>query len=135
HPQALLDCDDASILGAHFYLMECIHGIILRRELPAGLQIPAEKARQLDESFIDNLARLHSLDYAAIGLGDLGKPQGYLERQVRGWIERYYGSPTPDPPGGGPPSAPPEKKLSRPDGRPPYPQCIQSFNTLLCSAS
>ena len=95
-PQALLYCDDASILGAPFYLMERIHGIILRRELPAGLQIPAEKARQLNESFIDNLARLHRLDYAAIGLGDLGKPQGYLERQVRGWIERYYGSRTHD---------------------------------------
>src|SRR5215471_1034807 len=95
-PKALLYCDDASILGAPFYLMERIHGIILRRELPAGLQIPAEKATQLDKSFIDNLARLHSLDYAAIGLGDLGKPQGYLERQVRGWIERYYGSRTHD---------------------------------------
>jgi len=95
-PRALLYCDDTSILGAPFYLMERIHGIILRRELPAGLQIPAETARQLDESFIDNLARLHGLDYAAIGLADLGKPQGYLERQVRGWIERYYGSRTHD---------------------------------------
>src|SRR5262249_52912515 len=97
-PQALLYCDDASILGAPFYLMERIHGIILRRELPAGLQIPAEKARQLDESFIDNLARLHSLDYAAIGLGDLGKPQGYLERQARRSVASYHGSPNHPPP-------------------------------------
>lgn len=95
-PRALLYCDDAEVLGAPFYLMERIHGIILRRKMPAGLQISAEKARQLDESFIDALARLHSLDYAAIGLGDLGKPEGYLERQVRGWIERYHGSKTHD---------------------------------------
>lgn len=95
-PRALLYCDDIQILGAPFYLMERIHGIILRRKMPAGLEIPPEKARQLDESFIDTLARLHSLDYAAIGLGDLGKPEGYLERQVRGWIERYHGSKTHD---------------------------------------
>lgn len=93
-PRALLYCEGAQVLGAPFYLMERIHGIIIRRELPAGLQITPEKARQLNESFIDNLARLHAVDYAAVGLGDLGKPQGYLERQVRGWIERYYGSRT-----------------------------------------
>jgi aminoglycoside phosphotransferase (APT) family kinase protein len=95
-PKALLYCDDTSILGAPFYLMERIQGIILRRELPPGLQITPETVRQLSESFIDNLARLHGLDYAAIGLADLGKPEGYLERQVRGWIERYYGSKTHD---------------------------------------
>jgi len=93
-PRALLYCDDAAILGAPFYLMERIQGIIIRRELPPGLEVAPAKARQLNESFIDNLARLHGLDYAAIGLADLGKPQGYLERQVRGWIERYYGSKT-----------------------------------------
>src|SRR5215469_3505214 len=95
-PHALLYCDDPEVLGAAFYLMERIHGIILRRKMPPGLHIPAEKTRRLDESFIDTLARLHSLDYAAIGLGDLGKPEGYLERQVRGWIDRYYGSRTHD---------------------------------------
>lgn len=93
-PRALLYCDDAEILGAPFYLMERIHGIIFRRKMPEGLYISPEKARQLDESFVDNLARLHGLDYAAIGLGDLGKPEGYLDRQVRGWIERYQGSKT-----------------------------------------
>jgi aminoglycoside phosphotransferase (APT) family kinase protein len=50
----------------------------------------------LSEVFLDNLARLHCLDYAAIGLADLGKPQGYLKRQVKGWIERYHNSKTHD---------------------------------------
>lgn len=95
-PQVLLYCEDESILGAPFYLMERIRGIIVRRDAPAGLPFPAETARRLGESFIDNLAQLHATDYAAIGLGDLGKPQGYLERQVRGWIERYHGSRTHD---------------------------------------
>jgi aminoglycoside phosphotransferase (APT) family kinase protein len=95
-PNVLLYCDDDSILGAPFYIMEPIRGIILRRNLPPGLEFSAETARRLSESFLDNLALLHSLDYAAIGLADLGKPQGYLERQVRGWTERYYGSKTHD---------------------------------------
>jgi aminoglycoside phosphotransferase (APT) family kinase protein len=60
------------------------------------LDFSPEPARRLSESFLDNLALLHSLDYEAIGLADLGKPQGYLERQVRGWIERYQGSRTHD---------------------------------------
>ena len=95
-PRALLYCDDLSILGAPFYLMEQIRGMILRRDPPAGVPFPPETARRLSEAFIDNLARLHSLDYAAIGLSDLGKPQGYLERQVTGWIERYHNSKTHD---------------------------------------
>ncbi|HYL69376.1 MAG TPA: phosphotransferase family protein [Candidatus Limnocylindria bacterium] len=93
-PEVLLYCDDISILGCPFYVMKPIHGIILRRSLPTGLNFTADVAQGLSESFVDNLALLHGLDYAAIGLADLGKPQGYLERQVRGWIERYHGSKT-----------------------------------------
>ncbi|MFZ0878242.1 MAG: phosphotransferase family protein [Candidatus Acidiferrales bacterium] len=93
-PEVLLYCDDESVIGAPFYVMAPIRGVIIRRDPPTGLELPPETARHLSESFIDNLARLHSLDYAAIGLGDLGKPLGYLERQVRGWTERYHGSKT-----------------------------------------
>ena len=95
-PKALLYCDDLSILNAPFYLMEPIRGMIVRREPPPGVPFPPETARRLSEAFLDNLARLHRLDYAAIGLADLGKPQGYLERQVKGWIERYHNSKTHD---------------------------------------
>jgi aminoglycoside phosphotransferase (APT) family kinase protein len=97
-PNALFYCGDESILGAPFYVMEPIHGIILRRDPPLGVDFSPEKAHRLSESFVENLALLHSLDYAAVGLADLGKPQGYLERQVRGWIERYHGSKTHDHP-------------------------------------
>jgi aminoglycoside phosphotransferase (APT) family kinase protein len=95
-PQVLCFCEDDSVLGAPFYLMEPIHGVILRRDVPPGLDFSPEVARRVSESFLDNLALLHSLDYSSIGLADLGKPQGYLERQVRGWIERYHGSKTHD---------------------------------------
>jgi aminoglycoside phosphotransferase (APT) family kinase protein len=93
-PKPLLHCPDDSILGAPFYIMERVRGVVLRRELPAGIQITPAISRRLSESFIDNLAALHQLDYAALGLADLGKPQGYMERQVKGWTERYYGSRT-----------------------------------------
>src|SRR5438270_9387816 len=93
-PHPLLYCTDDSVLGAPFYVMERVRGLILRRNLPDGLSLPPETARKLSESFIDNLAALHGLDYTALGLSDLGKPQGYLERQVKGWIERYHGSKT-----------------------------------------
>jgi aminoglycoside phosphotransferase (APT) family kinase protein len=93
-PTPLIYCTDDSILGAPFYVMERVRGVILRRNLSAEFRLPPETARKLSESFIDNLAALHSLDYTALGLGELGKPQGYLERQVRGWMERYQGSKT-----------------------------------------
>ncbi|HYL86896.1 MAG TPA: phosphotransferase family protein [Candidatus Angelobacter sp.] len=93
-PKVLFYCDDSAVLGAPFYLMEPIQGIILRRDPPPGLEFTPDTARGLCESFVENLARLHNIAYAAIGLGELGKPQGYVERQVRGWIERYQGSKT-----------------------------------------
>lgn len=95
-PKVVLYGDDDSVLGAPFYLMEPIHGIIIRKDPPRGLAFPADAARRLSESFIEALVALHGLDYQAIGLGDLGRPEGYLARQVRGWVERYYGSQTHD---------------------------------------
>jgi aminoglycoside phosphotransferase (APT) family kinase protein len=93
-PKVILYCDDLSVLDAPFYLMEPIRGIILRRELPPRMVLSPATARRLSEAFLDNLVRLHGLDFEKIGLGDLGKPQGYFERQVKGWIERYHNSAT-----------------------------------------
>lgn len=93
-PEPLCHTDDLSIIGAPFYVMRRIAGIVLRRDPPPGLDITPDVARRLGESFIDNLADLHAVDYAAIGLAELGKPEGYVERQVTGWIKRYAGSKT-----------------------------------------
>jgi aminoglycoside phosphotransferase (APT) family kinase protein len=95
-PEALFYCGDDSVIGAPFYVMEPIHGIILRRRLPPGLDFPPNTASRLSESFIENLIHLHRVDYAAVGLAELGKPEGYLQRQIRGWTERYYSSKTHD---------------------------------------
>lgn len=93
-PSVLLYCDDENVLGAPFYLMERRHGIIIRRDPPPGMEFSPQTASRLSESFVDNLARLHGLDYSSIGLAEIGKPDGYLQRQVTGWIERYVGSKT-----------------------------------------
>src|SRR5262245_48299080 len=91
-PRPYFFCDDASVLGAPFYVMERRRGIVLRRA--HGPALDPQTARGLSESLIDNLALLHSLDYKAAGLADLGKPDGYVARQVSGWITRYTNAQT-----------------------------------------
>jgi aminoglycoside phosphotransferase (APT) family kinase protein len=88
-PKPVVYCTDESVLGASFYLMERRRGVILRRKLPPGFVPDPDTFHKLGMAFIDNLARLHALDYQVAGLGDLGKPEGYVERQVNGWIQRY----------------------------------------------
>src|SRR5262249_18248979 len=88
-PSPALYCEDESVLGAPFYLMERREGIILRRTTTGVGHLPRPTLRRLAESLVDHLARLHALDYAAAGLADVGKPQGYVERQVTGWTRRY----------------------------------------------
>jgi aminoglycoside phosphotransferase (APT) family kinase protein len=100
-PRPLLHCEDASVIGAPFYVMERVRGVILRRRLPPGLALDPATARRASEALVDTLADLHALDHRAIGLGELGRPEGYIERQVRGWTERYAGSRTDDAPDAG----------------------------------
>ncbi|RAU48075.1 MULTISPECIES: phosphotransferase family protein [unclassified Pseudomonas] len=97
-PKAYVHCTDESVMGAEFYVMERVKGIILRAELPAELNLDAARTEALCKSFIEKLVELHQVDYNACGLGDLGKPQGYVERQIRGWTERYDKARTPDAP-------------------------------------
>jgi aminoglycoside phosphotransferase (APT) family kinase protein len=95
-PRPYLYCDDLGVLGAPFYVMERRRGVVLRKSLPPGIALDPETARQLGTALIDNLARLHTVDYGACGLGDLGKPEGYVARQVNGWAGRYVQAKTDD---------------------------------------
>jgi aminoglycoside phosphotransferase (APT) family kinase protein len=97
-PRPLAFCEDEAVMGTPFYLMAHRRGIILRRELPPGLLKTPRELRALYERFTEILVELHALDYAAIGLGDLGQPRGYVERQVRGWCKRFRAARTPDVP-------------------------------------
>ena len=93
-PRVIAHHEDPDVLGAPFYLMERRRGVILRKELPHGLD--EAKVRSLCDMLVDTLVDLHAVDYKAAGLGDFGKPVGYIERQVRGWSERYLASQTDD---------------------------------------
>lgn len=88
-PRPYVYCEDEDVLGAPFYVMERRRGIVLRRELPKGLALSPVIASRLSERFIDNLASLHTLDFRAAGLGELGMAEGFIERQVQGWLRRY----------------------------------------------
>jgi aminoglycoside phosphotransferase (APT) family kinase protein len=88
-PRVIASCDDETVIGCDFYLMERIPGIILRRELPRGLVLSEEETRRLCTNVLDRLIDLHSIDYQAAGLGDFGRPAGYVRRQVEGWSDRY----------------------------------------------
>jgi aminoglycoside phosphotransferase (APT) family kinase protein len=93
-PSVIAYCDETDVLGAPFYLMERRRGVILRKDLPPGLD--HKRIEHLCEELVDALVDLHAVDYRAAGLGDFGKPHGYVERQVKGWSERYTGSQTDD---------------------------------------
>ncbi len=93
-PKPICYSEDPSIMGAPFYVMERLRGIIIRKDVPEGVELPEPKLRQLCLHLVDTLADLHALDYKAIGLDGLGKPEGYVQRQVEGWSQRYKGSQT-----------------------------------------
>ena len=88
-PAILATCDDHSVLGCDFYVMERLRGIILRRDLPIDLGLDTDGVRKLCTGFIDKLVQLHQVDATLPALAGLGKGEGYVARQVRGWIDRW----------------------------------------------
>ena len=97
-PQPLVYTEDEAVMGCPFYVMERIPGIILRRDLPPGMELNPQEARTLSENLIKVQYQLHSVDFVKAGLADFGKPQGYVRRQVEGWSSRYRDARTPDAP-------------------------------------
>jgi aminoglycoside phosphotransferase (APT) family kinase protein len=81
-PAVLAVCDDESILGVPFYVMERMYGTVITSELPPALDTPEEHARISDE-LVRALVELHAVDWRTVGLEGFGKPTGYLERQLR----------------------------------------------------
>ena len=88
-PQPLVFCEDESILGAPFYVMERRRGLILRRGWPRDLPHDPALLRNMCGSLIDTLADLHQINPHDAGLADFGKPDGYVRRQIEGWTKRY----------------------------------------------
>lgn len=96
-PEPFLYCEDESLLGAKFYLMERIEGVIIRQDPPEGFNPSEELVRKTCESLAVNLARLHAIDWRGAGLESLQRKEGsFIQRQVEGWHKRYHGSQTDD---------------------------------------
>ena len=92
-PRPFALCDDDAVLGAPFYVMERVRGVILRGR--PGDPVPdAPTLARLADRFVDELAALHALDWRAAGLGALGRPEGYVARQVAGWTKRWHAAQT-----------------------------------------
>src|SRR5215471_3286107 len=85
-PEAFLLCEDPGVIGAIFFIMERRHGVVLRRDVPADYGSAPGFGRRVSQAFVDCLAALHQVDADRIFLG---KPVGFLERQVRGWADRW----------------------------------------------
>ncbi|SIS76101.1 phosphotransferase family protein [Belliella pelovolcani] len=88
-PKAMLSCEDETIMGAPFFIMEKVEGLILRNKIPVGVKLEKDFFSQLSKNSLDSLIELHELELEHSGLASLGKPDGYVERQVMGWTDRY----------------------------------------------
>ncbi|MCW2715211.1 MAG: putative aminoglycoside phosphotransferase, partial [Frankiales bacterium] len=88
-PRMLHLCTDAAVLGQPFYVMELVEGHICRDALPAGYADRPEQRRAVGEGLVEVLAALHEVDPAQVGLGEFGRPDGYMERQVRRWGKQW----------------------------------------------
>jgi aminoglycoside phosphotransferase (APT) family kinase protein len=93
-PKPYLYCEDFSIMERHFYVMEKKEGVVLDDSLPIEYKNRVDTGHLVSNAVVDTLTQLHSVDYVSVGLSNIGYPEGYLSRQVHGWIKRFHHSKT-----------------------------------------
>lgn len=91
-PRPYVFCEDPQVMDAPFYVMERRHGRVLNESFPPDVTPTPELCRQLSETVVDTLVQIHAINWQAAGLAEFGHPAGFLERQVKSWIERYFRS-------------------------------------------
>ncbi len=89
-PQSLLLCEDESVIGAVFIVLERRHGFVIRDDIPPEFAGRPALNRRIGEALIDALADLHRVEPASVGLDTLGRPEHYVERQLEGWTRRWH---------------------------------------------
>jgi aminoglycoside phosphotransferase (APT) family kinase protein len=97
-PRSFLVCNDPAVLDVPFHVMEYREGTVVARDFPEGVEVTAALCGEFANVVLNTLLALHEVDYRSAGLGELGRPEGFLERQVRGWITRYEKSRTDESP-------------------------------------
>ncbi|MCB8920827.1 MAG: phosphotransferase family protein [Ardenticatenaceae bacterium] len=95
-PRAFLYGEDTAVLGAEFFVMERRQGVVVRRTIPSAFADMPAAPRRMSEALVDALADFHAVDFAALGLSDLGRPEGFIERQIEGWYKRWHAAKTED---------------------------------------
>lgn len=88
-PRAYLLCEDPTVIGAPFFIMERRSGLVVRNTLPPEYASIPDAPQRMSFALVDTLADFHAVDYQALGLGTLGKPDGFIERQIEGWYGRW----------------------------------------------
>ena len=88
-PRAYLLCEDESVIGARFFVMERRRGVVARLKVPEELAHHEDVARRVSFALVDAMAELHAVDYEKAGLADLGRPEGFAARQLAGWKKRF----------------------------------------------
>jgi len=89
-PKPIIFCENEAIIGSPFYLMERVKGVILRNKIPKELNLTPDHFKKLSIHTIENMVDIHNLELEKSNLISIGKPDGYVERQVEGWIKRYF---------------------------------------------
>lgn len=88
-PQSFLYCDDPEVIGAQFHIMKRCTGTIVRTRIPEEYEHIGDAPQRMSVALVDVLADFHAVDYEALGLGDIGKPFGFIPRQIDGWNRRW----------------------------------------------
>src|SRR5438105_206682 len=89
-PKPYLFCNDLSIVGVPFYVMERRKGVVLNATFPPEVTPTEELCQRISHTVVETLVQIHAIDWQAAGLVEFGYPEGFLARQVKGWIERYF---------------------------------------------
>ena len=89
-PRSHALCTDPAVIGADFHVMDRRHGFVIRRDVPERFDPDPSLYRRLTEMIVDTVADLHRVDPASVGLDGLGRPVGFVERQLAGWIRRWH---------------------------------------------
>lgn len=93
-PEAYVHCEDTDILGAPFYIMNKVDGIILTAKAALERKLAPSEFKVISDTWLDTFVELHQVDYKSAGLETLGRPQGYVERQVTNWGKQYLAAST-----------------------------------------
>jgi aminoglycoside phosphotransferase (APT) family kinase protein len=93
-PRAFLFCEDVEVIGSQFLIEERRQGVVVRKSIPPEFADIPDAPQRMSQALIETLAEFHAVDFEALGLGDLGRPEGFITRQIEGWYKRWHAAKT-----------------------------------------